>query len=52
MNSALSENGGHPDGQFEPDSDLLAIIEAWPELSAADHVAVARIVTGSLRLKD
>ena len=41
----ISETGGTPGGTVEPDSELQAVIQAWPELSAADRVAVARFVS-------
>ena len=40
---ALSENGGHPGGQFGNDSDLVAIIGAWPGLSDAARRKILKI---------
>lgn len=43
-NTAYSENGGHPGGQFGQDSDLQAVIKAWPNLSDDDRQSIVDVI--------
>ena len=43
VETALSEIGGHLGGQFGNDSDLVAIIEAWPGLGDAARRKILKI---------
>ncbi|GEM_PF-2941931 len=40
----LSENGGQPSGQFATDSELQAVVDAWPTLTDKTRYTILRAV--------